>query len=60
MFLGRIELGKAGALDVSFPVVTFYATFLLFNEVFQDPDFGPIILGSVADEDDFEKRLVRF
>ena len=54
MFLGRIELGEARALNVRFPIIAFSAAFLLLDEIFERPDLRAVILRGVADQNDLE------
>ena len=58
VFFGRVELREARAKNVGLPVFSAAAYGLLLGTKVDEPDFGAIHFGGVADENDFEDRLV--
>ncbi len=54
---GRVELGEARAENARLPILAAGGNLLLFNAVFDLPDFGAVIVRE-ADDDELEERLV--
>ena len=58
MLFGRIELREARSKNVRLPVITLWRNGILLHVVFNQPDFGAVILWSVTDENNLEERLI--
>jgi hypothetical protein len=59
VFFRRIELGEPGAENASLPVFSTSGNLLLFDAIFSDPDFGTILIRTIADDYKLENRIVR-
>lgn len=60
MFFGRIKLGEVWPQDVGQQIVSACGDGILLDLIFNEPDFRPVILRSVPEEDDLKERLVGF
>ncbi len=54
---GRVELGEARAENARLPILAAGGDLLLFNAIFDLPDFGAVIVRK-AENDELEERLV--
>ncbi len=58
MLFRWIELGKAGTKNVRLPEIGLRGHGGLLEVEVDEPDFGAVILGRIADQNDFEERFV--
>lgn len=58
MLLGRIELGEPRAKQSRLPEVTMHSDLFLLNAVFDGPDFGAIVIGGKANQNNFEDGVI--
>jgi len=60
MLFRRIKLCKARPEHVGLPILSACGGGILFNLIFDEPDFRPVIFWGVTDKDDLEKGLIGF